>query len=616
MSLPATLEAHTSILSPEEMALARALVEDRQSHLFAGWEAPGTNDAAKHAMLAQARALDASYPGGLRGYTSNARALLESSRAGKNPFEGFVPGVPRGEQLAYGSEQFVSYEKIGLPEVSDSAFVLVAGGLGERLGYSGIKVALTSESCTGSCFLRQYIESILQLSRASNAAAGRAASGRTAELAIMTSGDTHERTVRLLEEHNYFGMPRSSLTIIRQEKVPCLMDNDAKLALEPGNPYELQTKPHGHGDVHALLLKSGLLDKWLKDGRRWVLLFQDTNSLFFKAVASALGVSKSQNYEVNSLAVPRKAKEAIGAICELVNKAQGTRITVNVEYNQLDPLLRATTSPQGDAPDPATGNSPYPGNINEIVLALEPYAQTLRKTLGLTPEFVNPKYADSTRTAFLSTARLECMMQDYPRSLGPDARVGFTVLDTWVAFSPVKNNPKDAAAKAKAGQPPASAASGELDQYAANSRILRMAGANVAAPAGVTYNGVPLELWPRVVLSTAFAPSFDQLRGKVGSGVEVSQRSVLIVEGADVRIKSLKLDGTLVIRASGDATVVVDGLEVRNKGWRFEPVSWEDKSLPEDTRVRGFRVVKDETATLEFTKPGMYVVDAHGTHTK
>lgn len=37
---------------------------------------------------------------------------------------------------------------------------------------------------------------------------------------------------------------------------------------------------------------------------------------------------------------------------------------VNVEYNQLDPLLRASVSPDGDVADPATGHSPYPGELS------------------------------------------------------------------------------------------------------------------------------------------------------------------------------------------------------------------------------------------------------------
>lgn len=35
-------------------------------------------------------------------------------------------------------------------------------------------------------------------------------------------------------------------------------------------------------------------------------------------------------------------------------------MTINVEYNQLDPLLRATINPEGDVNDD-TGFSPFPG---------------------------------------------------------------------------------------------------------------------------------------------------------------------------------------------------------------------------------------------------------------
>lgn len=46
---------------------------------------------------------------------------------------------------------------------------------------------------------------------------------------------------------------------------------------------------------------------------------------------------------------------------------------INVEYNQLDPILRATVSPEGDVNDPATGLSPFPGNTNNLVFMLDPY---------------------------------------------------------------------------------------------------------------------------------------------------------------------------------------------------------------------------------------------------
>lgn len=54
---------------------------------------------------------------------------------------------------------------------------------------------------------------------------------------------------------------------------------------------------------------------------------------------------------------------------------------------------------------------------------------TLKHTRGIIAEFVNPKYKDSSKTAFKSATRLECMMQDYPKEVGTDAKVGFTVIN-------------------------------------------------------------------------------------------------------------------------------------------------------------------------------------------
>ena len=59
--------------------------------------------------------------------------------------------------------------------------------------------------------------------------------------------------------------------LLKQEKVACFDDADAKLALK--GPFELACKPHGHGDVHALLHSSGLLDTWARQGIKWVCFF-------------------------------------------------------------------------------------------------------------------------------------------------------------------------------------------------------------------------------------------------------------------------------------------------------------------------------------------------------
>jgi UDP-sugar pyrophosphorylase len=72
------------------------------------------------------------------------------------------------------------------------------------------------------------------------------------------------------------------------------------------------------------------------------------------------------------------------------------------------------------------GFSPFPGNINQIIFKLAPYAAQLKVTGGAVAEFVNPKYKDPSRTAFKKPTRLECMMQDYPKTLPPGQSLGFT----------------------------------------------------------------------------------------------------------------------------------------------------------------------------------------------
>jgi UDP-sugar pyrophosphorylase len=186
----------------------------------------------------------------------------------------------------------------------------------------------------------------------------------------MVSDDTKDKTEELLIVNNYFGLHASQVTIMKQEKVAALLDNDARIALS--EPYVIDSKPHGHGDVHALMHSTMTARKWLQMGVKWVVFFQDTNGLSILTLPAMLAVSLENNYEVNSLAVPRKAKQAVGAITKLKDK-RGNEMTINIEYNQLDPLLRATINSEGDVNDRDTGLSAFPGNINQFVNGIDAF---------------------------------------------------------------------------------------------------------------------------------------------------------------------------------------------------------------------------------------------------
>jgi UDP-sugar pyrophosphorylase len=127
-------------LSDSQKALIKQLCENGQEHLFENWG--GISPILRRQLATQLEGLDKDYAdGGLQGYIRNARKLLDASRQGINPLEGWVPSVPKGETFELGTPEYEETEAIGMKELGTVGFVLVAGGLGERLGYSGgIKV--------------------------------------------------------------------------------------------------------------------------------------------------------------------------------------------------------------------------------------------------------------------------------------------------------------------------------------------------------------------------------------------------------------------------------------------------------------------------------------------
>mmetsp|Transcript_32712 Transcript_32712/g.63830 ORF Transcript_32712/g.63830 Transcript_32712/m.63830 type:complete len:646 (+) Transcript_32712:54-1991(+) len=606
-------------MTEKELALIEKLKQNGQAHLFKGWEELKGKDAEKKMFAEQLVTLDGQYPGGLVGYIENSKKLLKFSKDGGNPFEGYTPMKPSGIMLTLGDKKFDEMEAAGMKVIKDTAFCLVAGGLGERLGYNGIKVELPYETVTETCYLDLYCKHILALQAQARKAG---ATDCVLPLAIMTSGDTHAKTVDLLKKNNNFGMAEGQVVIVKQEKVPSLANNDAAFVAQKDNAFSLQTKPHGHGDVHKLIHDAGLAKKWASEGRKYLMFFQDTNGLVFHAAPAAFGVSVTEEFEVNSITVPRKPGEAVGAICKLESKDK--TLTCNVEYNQLDALMKAAGY-AGDEAD-ASGFSPYPGNLNILIFSIPEYAATLEKSNGMVPEFVNPKYKDAEKTIFKKPTRLECMMQDYPKLLDSKAKVGFISLERGVCFSAVKNNAVDARGKqAKTGFPE-SACSGEADAYKVCRKYLKLAGCDVAVEGKTAeYNMIKTDVGAKVVLQPSFACTLAELKAKIPkpSQVKLGQDTTVVLEGEDVVVERLEMEkGFLSVVACPGAKVTIDWkgdgptMDFVPEG-KFDDSKKEfsySEDLAEKYRIRGYTTKysgsEDELTkhTFVFDKPGTYKV--------
>ena len=573
--------AKSGALSETHSTVCAALLEEKQHHLFANWDPVGTRDADKFTFLDSLLQAHQSYPGGLPGYIRNARKLLAEASAGSNPFDGCTPAQPDIIDLSDFGPGYDKAEATGLKCLSETAIVLVAGGLGERLGYNGIKLDIPVETTESTTYLAHYALFI------------RAASeriGRKIPLIIMTSRDTNPGTIATLKAHANFGLAKDQITILRQELVPALSDLAAHLALE--EKYRLILKPHGHGDIHMLLHTSGTAAKLTQEGFRYLMFIQDTNGQVFNAALAAIGVSEERGYDFNSIAVNRVPGEAVGGIARLV-KAGHPDLTLNVEYNQLDPLLRATVSPEGDVPD-ARGYSLFPGNINLLVIRLAPYLKVLEASGGVVAEFVNPKFADASRTTFKKPARLETLMQDFPKSFTSGEKTGVTIFDRVWCFSACKNNLADAAAKAAANSPAESASSAENDFYLAGRQKLRMAGMTVTDGPVQTIRGIPFTTGPRVILRPSFALTLQDVRDRI-SGGSISGDATLILDG-DIHLKNVVIEpgATFIAKSSlGTSATHTDTTIPAGKTYTLHELTDAEMSspdTPEFLKIRGYRI--------------------------
>ena len=490
---------------------------------------------------------------------------------------------PETVTLTEFTDNYRRSEALGLEAASNAAFVLVAGGLGERLGYDDIKMAIPVELTTLTTYLGLYCRTILAIQQRSQ----REKSGdvRPIPFLIMTSAGISDRLNQHLKEHDFFGLSPEQVTVFEQTLVPAVADADARLATL--GPYNLLLKPSGHGDVHAMLHRLGLAQRLAAEGREHLIFIQDTNALIVNLLLPALGESIRQEFDFTFVGVPRVPGEPIGAVVRL-SGPDGEK-TVNVEYNQLEEFLQA----QGEGGDLAAdgGFSAYPGNINLLVTRVKPYLAALKRTEGVVPEFINPKYADETKTKFAKPTRLETLMQDIAALYPSGSRIGVALFDREWSLAAMKNSLSTAAALADDGQPDYSAGAAESGFYQCQRVRLRLAGARVEPSQEVPCHGVPLRDGARVVLSPRFSILLDDAVGRFDN-VFVSRHATLVLDGADITLRDVRLEGeaALEIYACDGAVVEVEGLSVDRPGYTMRHLDQAEVASDETPgylRIRG-----------------------------
>ena len=317
-------------------------------------------------------------------------------------------------------------------------------------------------------------------------------------------------------------------------------------------------------------------------------------------------------------------------------------MTINIEYNQLDPLLRSTTSPEGDYNDKTTGLSPFPGNINMLLLRLSSYNNVLTACSGVMKEFVNPKYVDSTkRDTFKKPTRLECMMQDIAEEFCSGGfTVGYTlapgkcgcslllvsfrfykvfVCVAWFSYNPCKNNAQDAVTMVGNGIPGASPLLAESMYYEACYEILRRHGVKFLDSIGmdkfigqsatdveepsrstVTYLGLTAPMGPRIIIHPSVAVFVSELLTCFPnpSDVVITFNSTLIIHPCEVnsadtstkvKVHKLLLDGSMDVLCGDRVELSINSSDlIRNPGHEVIDCATNDDQI---YKMRGYRMI-------------------------
>ena len=151
-------------------------------------------------FINQINDLDKACRGGIKDYIKRAKILLANSEQKKNSFRECKIEVPYDiPHITVGSKGFYELQKLGFNELKTSVFVLVPGGLRERLWYKGIKIRSITELLTLRAYIKLYIESILAYENRIRKKE-KVLDDWFIPFCIMTSGDIHDSTIELLKK--------------------------------------------------------------------------------------------------------------------------------------------------------------------------------------------------------------------------------------------------------------------------------------------------------------------------------------------------------------------------------------------------------------------------------
>ena len=240
-----------------------------------------------------------------------------------------IAGLRRAEI----EKKLKEYEAIGIEAIKAGkvAAVLLAGGMGTRLGVDGPKGAYDIGVTKPLYIFEQQMNNLKEVVKKC---------GVIVPLYIMTSDKNHEHTTSFWKEHGYFGYPETEVKFFKQEMAPAV-DYDGKIILERKDTPALS--PNGNGGWFGSLQRAGLCEDLHARGVEWLNIYAVDNVL--QRIADPVFVGATIDSGVNcgaKVICKTNPYEKVGVLC-----MDGTQPDI-IEYYELTDEMANMKDENGD----------------------------------------------------------------------------------------------------------------------------------------------------------------------------------------------------------------------------------------------------------------------------
>jgi UDP-N-acetylglucosamine/UDP-N-acetylgalactosamine diphosphorylase len=370
--------------------------------------------------------------------------------------------------------------------------ILVAGGLGTRLGFDQPKGMFPLGPLSGRTLFQILIEQLRAVSQRY---------GVRIPLYVMTSPATDEATRKYLEENQWFGLPAEDARIFCQATMWAVDERFERILLESRS--SLFVGPDGHGGMLAALAKSGCLADAQRRGIHYFFYGQIDNPLLTVCDELFLGSHVLAGSEMTTQVVKkREPLERVGNVVSVDGKVQV------IEYSDLPQESARLQDSDGNLKLWAGNLAVHAFDVAFLAQAAKqkgalPFHTAKKKVpcLDAAGNVVEPERPNAIR------------FERFIFDLLPLAKQALVVeVDAAEAFAPVKNSdeePTDTPRTAKAAMV-------ELHR-----RRLRKVGAKVA-------DGVAVEINP------LWAGTSEEVKNRLKAGTEIREPTYFSPEGPRV----------------------------------------------------------------------------------